>query len=245
MNQGGDTAEKGRGLQLLWKIGGAVCLAVACAVVASHSTGGLRAELGGRRALGPESEVSRTEPPPSKPTAKVLVTKKEVPAFKKLKEPAEYFEVKEMPEEMIPKNALKSFDEVKDERLKANVNEGHIVTKKDLLETMGEPSSLGRGPRLIAVGFPIEEVPPGLKPGSRVDLEATVTRDGKTDTRIFLKNVPVRTVSDPWVVMGDAKEHPIKGQTLLVTLETTPEDAQRVSLASALGKIRLILRSPE
>ena len=79
-------------------------------------------------------------------------------------------------------------------------------------------------------------------PGARVDVLATVAGGDESTTRTVVSNLQV-LASGTRVDQEEAKDgKPIPAT--VVTLLTTPEDAERVTLASSEGKILLVLRNP-
>jgi pilus assembly protein CpaB len=139
--------------------------------------------------------------------------------------------------------------------VKAVVNRGLIapVVENEPI-TDGKLAAIG-----VGAGLP-PTIPPGMRaisvkvnevigvagfvvPGTRVDLVVTVSRNkDEAMSRIVVSNVQVLTAGtkiDP----GKSRENdPIP--TSVVTLLVTPEDAERISLASNEGHIMLTLRNP-
>lgn len=81
-------------------------------------------------------------------------------------------------------------------------------------------------------------------PGSRVDVLVTVEdKNGGSIARAVVSNIQVLTAGtrfDQEKAKADAKPIP----TTVVTLLATPQDAERITLASTEGKIMLTLRNP-
>jgi pilus assembly protein CpaB len=81
-----------------------------------------------------------------------------------------------------------------------------------------------------------------VTPGTRVDVLLTGTPEGGNDqqTTTVLQNVRV-------IAAGHTLEHSATGEaqnTAVITLLVSPDDAQRLTLASSQGHIQLALRSP-
>ena len=86
-----------------------------------------------------------------------------------------------------------------------------------------------------------------VKPTDRVDLfvtletEATETEPATIITKLVLANTPVLATGTELVRAGkDEEASPVR----VITLEVTPEDGEKLALASTQGKFRLALRSP-
>jgi pilus assembly protein CpaB len=87
-----------------------------------------------------------------------------------------------------------------------------------------------------------------VQPGSKVDVLFTRSlQNGDAAATTILQNVAVlaygRNLQRP-TAASDAKQAPITGQGVTVTLLVTEDDAQRLALALQRGKIQLALRNP-
>ena len=79
-------------------------------------------------------------------------------------------------------------------------------------------------------------------PGTRVDLVATVGNQNETKTRTVVSNLQVLASGTRYDQQATKEGKAIP--STVVTLLATPEDAERVSLASTDGRILLVLRNP-
>ena len=79
-------------------------------------------------------------------------------------------------------------------------------------------------------------------PGARVDVVATVDVNNETKTRTVVNNLQVLTTGTRYDQQEsrDGKSIP----STVVTLLATPEDAERVALASTKAQLLLVLRNP-
>jgi Flp pilus assembly protein CpaB len=164
---------------------------------------------------------------------KVLVARRAVSPLMLIREPERLFVWKPCPPDAVPPDAIRSFADLKGERLNKPLPAGQVVRKADVLtKEQAGGSSLPPLRRLVALRLPRDAFAcDQLRPGMRVDLYVTMeTADGRT-TRRLLTNVPVRCV-DP----DPSKGKPAAGPT--VTFENvSPEDATRLALAAALGSL--------
>jgi pilus assembly protein CpaB len=107
----------------------------------------------------------------------------------------------------------------------------------------GLPSLIPPGMRAVSVRVTeVVSVAGFVTPGTRVDVLLTGTPTGATDqqTTTVLQNVLV-------IAAGHTLERNSTGEaqnTPVITLLVSPDDAQRVTLASSEGHIQLVLRSP-
>ncbi|HVN20334.1 MAG TPA: Flp pilus assembly protein CpaB [Dongiaceae bacterium] len=107
----------------------------------------------------------------------------------------------------------------------------------------GLPALIPPGMRAVSVRVnEVVSVAGFVTPGTRVDvlLTGTPSGSGEQQTTTVLQNVAV-------LASGHTLERTSTGEaqnTAVITLEVTPEDAQRLALASTEGHIQLALRNP-
>jgi pilus assembly protein CpaB len=203
-------------------------VAVACGLGASYMTSKLLAD---RRAEAPPEEQ-----------VPVLMAKVRVPGWVVIKEPQKYFEVKMLPESAVSKKSLKSFEDVKNQRLNKPLDAERVAMQDDLLNKDQKSliDNLVPGQRAIAVKVNPESVAGGfVLQGARVDVICT-TKNSDSTSKIVLQGMLVLAVD-----MQD-KRNPDQTSILpqTVTLAATPEEATRLALASSLGELRLLPKSP-
>jgi pilus assembly protein CpaB len=156
----------------------------------------------------------------------------------------------EMPPASIPQGAFRKIEEItapNENRvvLHAMVQGETVLTTKisgtngrAILSTLIDPAMRAATIRVNdvtgAAGF--------VQPGDRVDVMLTRTannqnKDG-SDTTLLLQNVKVLGVDQQ---SDDKKEKPTVAKA--VTLEVSPEDAQKLTLAGSIGNLSLALRN--
>jgi len=207
-----------------------MAVAIGCGLAASYMTSRLLAE----RNTNPTEEAKVT----------VLVAKTKVPAWVLLKQPEKYFEEKEVPESIAPKKGLKELSKIKDQRLSQALSEGEYVLEDKLVnpEQVGLIAKLPPGMRAIALKVNAESLAGGfVLPGYRVDVVSTTRGGSESTSKIILQNMLVLAVDT--IANRDNQTTSMLGST--VTLAATPEEAQRLSLAAAMGDLRLTLRTPD
>jgi pilus assembly protein CpaB len=106
----------------------------------------------------------------------------------------------------------------------------------------GLPSLIPPGMRAVSVRVnEVVSVAGYVTPGTRVDVLLTGTPNGsEQQTTTVLQNIAV-------LASGHTLERSASGDpqtTAVITLLVTPEDAQRLTLASSEGHIQLVLRNP-
>ena len=128
-----------------------------------------------------------------------------------------------------------------------------VIQNEPILPTKLASKEAGSGlppvipPGLRAVSVRVNEVigvAGYVLPGTRVDVLATASPDenrGNTTSKVVLTNVQVLTAGTKIEQNGgNGQPQPVNVVTLLVT----PEEAERLTLASTEGKIQLALRNP-
>jgi len=208
-----------------------IVLAIGCGLAASYMTSKLAAD--------------RSAPPPDDtPKVKVLVAIKKVPAFELIKQPEKYFIEKEVPEGTYPAKCLKSFEEVRNQRLGKVKNEEETVFKEDIQTnaTAGIMQNLPDGQRAMTIRVSPETSVAGFAlPGSRVDLIGTITGPkGDLTAETMMQNMLVLAVDTTY---DRTDKTTVVGST--VTFAVTPQEANRLAVATQATNLRLVLRKPE
>ena len=109
----------------------------------------------------------------------------------------------------------------------------------------GLPSTIPQGMRAVSVRVSdISSVGGFVQPGTRVDVLMTGNPGGLAEpqTITVLKNVAVLANGlnmDRNIVRGESQQN-----APIITLAVSPDDAQRLALATAQGRIQLALRNP-
>ncbi|NIL97053.1 MAG: Flp pilus assembly protein CpaB, partial [Planctomycetales bacterium] len=154
--------------------------------------------------------------------------------------------LEEWPKGKIPAGALRDLAEVDGRRPVIRITSG-----LPLLESMigsGEAvraaSEIPKGFRVVALRVTDESGANLIRPGDRVDLQLFARRNPnlgveKTGTWIFLQDISVFAVNQEINSDGD-NEQSLQART--VSLLVTPLQAAKVTLATRIGDIRLIMR---
>jgi pilus assembly protein CpaB len=142
--------------------------------------------------------------------------------------------------------AFKRVEDVVGRGVVVAVDENEPVTESKLA-----PRDAGAGlspaipPGMRAISVKVNEVigvAGFVVPGARVDVVATVRQVGDAVSRVLVANVQVLTAGTRYdqEKARDAKPIP----STVVTLVVTPEQAERIALASSEGQLTLMLRNP-
>lgn len=155
--------------------------------------------------------------------------------------------VREMPAEWAHSNAITpaQFDRVENQQLAYAASRGEALLWA-MLEGQRAPSFSSRlTSGLRAITVPVDEVNSisgMVEPGDSIDLMVTAKKDGKTYMFPLLQNVLILATGTRVAIDSDAKEG--RRSFTTVTLEASPQDAQRVLAAREIGKIAALLRAP-
>lgn len=166
---------------------------------------------------------------------------------------AELLKLEEWPKDKVPAGALTNIEDVEGRRPKSKVYAGAPLLDNQLLakgvSQGGAVNQIPPGYRVVSVNVDDETGASDLiRPTDRVDLLLFLQRSPTkgvmdTCTRTILQDIRVFAVNDVFDLESTEGEESINAKT--ISLLVTPSQAETVSLASELGKIRLVLRSHE
>jgi pilus assembly protein CpaB len=148
------------------------------------------------------------------------------------------------PPASVPPGAFSRIAQVKDRGVVLPISRGDFVLPDKLADEnagAGLPSLIPQGMRAVSVRVnDVVSVAGFVQPGTRVDVMATGIHGAEDQTTTVLENVAVIAVGRSLLdrVTGDT------GNAGVITLLVSPDDAQRLTLASQQGRIQLALRNP-
>jgi pilus assembly protein CpaB len=160
---------------------------------------------------------------------------------------AKMVRAEDWPKDKVPKGAVTKLEDLEGRRCVTRLVAGETIFRAKLSDKlMGVSPSIPKGFRLMTVKVDsVSGSASMILPGDRVDVLCHLRASGTTNpepiTRTILQYVKVFAVDSVVSlegVDGDGKSIPAKTVTLLVT----PDQAQRVALATELGSVRLVLR---
>ena len=227
-------------------VGSMLLIAVALGVVSWQLIGSSPAE----------AVLTDTPPPPSLPArVRILVAARALPAGTLVKD--EDMVVRELAANTVPDAALAASDDIRTELRGALVRRyldpGTVVERADILRPRDRgflAAVLRPGTRAVSVGVDVVTGTAGLIwPGDQVDLILTqelAANDAPLGRRIIGETVlsEVRVVAvDQQFTQGAGGEGLPSRVARTVTLEVTAEQAERVAVASRLGRIALTVRA--
>jgi pilus assembly protein CpaB len=150
-----------------------------------------------------------------------------------------------MPAPDLPPNCYHAKEAVVDRGVVLPIQRGEFILPSKLSgkNVSGLPSLIPPGMRAVSVRVnEVVSVAGFVQPGTRVDVLLTGNPGGASEqqTTTVLENVSV-------IASGSRLERNANGETSsapVITLLVSPEDAQRLTLASQQGRIQLALRNP-
>jgi pilus assembly protein CpaB len=175
-------------------------------------------------------------------TEKVVVSAEEIPIGTALTSSV----VKEVdwPATSIPEGSYISVDEVAGRLALQTFLAGEPITEAKLMPREGLPGimtyKIPEGHRAMTVGVDqVSGVAGFITPGSKVDVVLTTTLPGKKDpiSKIVHHNIPVLATGQ---IIEQKEGGPVVVPT--VTLDVTPEEAEKVAMSTSQGRLQLLLR---
>jgi len=154
-------------------------------------------------------------------------------------------QIKQWPEDLVPDSSFQDVNEVIGRVMKTEVIAGEPILVTKLAPTGsggGVPGLIPSGMRAFTVAVNVVSGVGGfILPRTRVDVLATVSPNGMkngTTTKTILQNVEVLAVDQTFNKNSD---DPVVVKS--VTLVVSPDEAEKLALASNEGKLQLVLRN--
>jgi pilus assembly protein CpaB len=196
--------------------------------------------------------MQRTVARLEQPTQPVVVLAMDVPIATKLEE--KHVKLTDWPTGSVPAGSFDNIAAAIGQTLRQDVVAGEACLRSKLVDEsqgQGLASLLTPGTRAMAVQVdPVVGVAGFVHPGDYVDVISTMQPDDETKSkraedaawiaRIVLQYVRVLAVGDKLSATGDKAEPLTAG---VFTLAVTPEQSEKLALASQYGKLQLSLRS--
>lgn len=172
---------------------------------------------------------------------KVAVAAIEIPFGTKL-EPRHITTI-DMLENSLPADVFTSIEEPVGKVAKATILPGELLLKPRFVDHgVGSTLAAVVSPNMRAVSIRVDDVVGVggfLLPGNRVDVVASHQRNGRSFADTILSDVKVLAVDQS--ASTDSNEPVV---VRAVTLEVTPEGAEKLMSARELGRLQLTLRNP-
>ena len=162
--------------------------------------------------------------------------------------------LEQWPKDKIPPGAISRIEDIEGRRARTRLYAGEPILENKLLgkgaSQQGATALIPKGYRVVPVKVDLVSGGSSLiLPGDRVDVMVHLVRDPsreipETVTRTILQDIKVFAVND----VLDLEKEKDGGKSIVaktISLLVTPEQAAKVMLASQMGTINLVMRSPE
>jgi pilus assembly protein CpaB len=183
--------------------------------------------------------------PPTRPGVEVVIAANDIPVGARIED--KDLKLASFPSEDLPAGVFHSKSKLIGRGAVQPITKGEFVlTNKVAAENAGAgmPAMIPKGMRAVSVRVnEVVSVAGFVVPGTRVDVLLTGVPAGSSaqpQTTTVLQNVAV-------LASGQKLERNAAGEpqtTPVITLLVSPEDAQKLTLASSEGRIQLALRNP-
>jgi len=207
---------------------------------------GLIASIGITQVMAKRSPTANT---PAVDATTIFVALEDIPTGDPIT--PQVVKLEQWPKDKVPPGALAKLEEVEGRRPKTKIYKGAPILENQLLTkglSAGASSEIPKGYRVVPVKVDdISGAASLIRPGDRVDVLAHFERNcGKgidvTKTQTILEDVKIFAINDVYDLDG-GQDKKISAKT--VSLLVTPSQAEKVTLAAELGKLRLVMRSYE
>ena len=176
-------------------------------------------------------------------TSKVVVAAMEIPVGGAIN--MSQVKLVDWPQASVPAGSFSAADEVVGRVPLDRYIAGEPIMEAKLVPKLGQPGVLSykipEGHRAMTVAVDqVAGVAGFLAPGNKVDVVLTTLPQGGRQpvSKIVLQNVPV-------LATGQIIEQQKEGKPVIVptvTMDVTPDDAEKLAIASTQGKLQLVLR---
>jgi pilus assembly protein CpaB len=175
-------------------------------------------------------------------TQKIVVAAEGIPIGDTIKD--KQLKITDWPKANMPQGAFLSIDQVAGRIALQSLQAGDPVTESRLVPKEGPANVLTykipEGHRAMTVGVDqVAGVAGFINPGNLVDVVLTTTLPGATQSlsKIVFQNVPILAIGQ---IIEQKEGKPIVVPT--VTMDVTPDQAEKLAIASSHGRLQLVLR---
>jgi pilus assembly protein CpaB len=156
----------------------------------------------------------------------------------------------EWPKGKVPPGAITRLEELQGRHTSTTLVEGEPILTGKLIgaDGLGAARKIPKGYRVVSVSVDaVTGASSLIMPDDRVDVLASLTRDVKgvqvRNTKTILSDVRVFAVDTEIERHHGADDKTANAKTVALLL--TPDQAEKLTLATEMGKIRLVMRSPD
>ena len=157
--------------------------------------------------------------------------------------------LEEWPADRVPEGAITKLSELEDRFARQRLYPGEPIMGAKLMETITDSHTFGIPPGHRACPIKVQGGHNAgallMSPGDRVDVLVFVRKSAElafTGTKTILRDIRVYSVGDQTSRAIEGEDQHKNAQTVMLLV--TPKQAEKLTLASELGSLRLILRHP-
>ena len=202
-------------------------------------------------AIGVTQVISQDNDSPKQAieTTNILVAKEDIAEGRKIT--PQLVKVEAWPKEKVPDDAIADLKEIEGMRARTDILVDEPLREKKLLgkgDIRTPTDHIDPGMRAVPIKIEKDSNAGLIRPGDRVDVLANLRKSSQNGidssrTITLLQNVEIFAVDDIFRVDPDNEgDEAVVAKT--ITLILTPKQAEKVDLAQQLGKLRIIMRSP-
>ena len=192
--------------------------------------------------------TQNTPPPEPEKKIQVVVAAKNMSSGTRIQD--SMIQMKEFPEDIVPKDAITSFDAVKNVQIHAPIYSGDIITLQKLnavSEDESFASSIPANCRAVSINVnDVTGVAGFAKPGDHVDLLLVEKGQHSATTTLLLQDVPILSINQNSTRSAPVGENGVPTSVAvnpsIATFALVPEDALKLTAAAKIGDIYLSLR---
>lgn len=182
-------------------------------------------------------------------TVQVVVAKVNIPSRTRIQETM--LQLKEMPVDLAPEGAIKSFKDVLDVQVKVSIFAGDILTIQKVFAEKSDEGFIATIPldsRAVSISVnDITSVAGFAKPGDFVDLLLVEKSQFSATTTVILQNVQLLSINKDMTGTNVVNDAGVTTTTAInnpsiATFALRPEDVLKLVSASKLGEIYMSLR---
>ena len=183
------------------------------------------------------------------PKIQVVVAKMNIPSRTRIQE--NMLQLKEMPVDLAPEGAIKSFKDVIDVQVKVSIFAGDILTIQKVFAEKSDEGFIATIPldsRAVSISVnDITSVAGFAKPGDFVDLLLVEKSQFSATTTVILQNVQLLSINKDMTGTNVVNDAGVTTTTAInnpsiATFALRPEDVLKLVSASKLGEIYMSLR---
>jgi pilus assembly protein CpaB len=168
---------------------------------------------------------------------------------------AESLVQKPWPKDTAPAGSFTKIEDINGRRTKTKLYAGEPILENKLFQKgsfdLGADALIPKGYRAVPVKVDNVSGAAGMiLPGSRVDVMVYLTRTGErniseTATRTVLQDIKVFAINNQVTLESKEQDSAKSAPITTISLLVTPPQAAKLTLASEMGKIKLVMRNPE